>query len=270
MPVHICRECGTSYPQAALAPVTCRICQDERQYVPRTGQAWTTRAELAEERVNSWRRLEPDLFEIHTRPDFAIGQRALLVRTPAGNFLWDCIALLDSATVELVREMGGLAGIAISHPHYYTTCQDWAAAFSCPVYLHAADREWVQRPDPAIRFWEGDTLPLTPDLTLIRLGGHFPGSTVAHWRPGGGPECVLLTGDTIQLVADPERVTFLWSYPNRIPLSAGTVRRIADEIGRWRIDRLHGFEPGRTVPRNGGAVIEHSARRYIDISSQDR
>ena len=270
MPVHLCRDCGTSYADAPSPPPRCPICEDERQYVPRVGQAWTTPADLAAGHVNGWRVVEPDLFEIHTKPDFAIGQRALLVRTPAGNFLWDCVALLDDATVELVRGLGGLSGIAISHPHYYTTCQDWAAAFGCPVHLHAADREWVQRPDPAIRFWEGDTLPLAPDLTVIRLGGHFPGSAVARWTPGGGAEGVLLTGDTIQLVADPGRVTFLWSYPNRIPLSAGTVRRIAAEIGRWRVDRLHGFAPGRAVLADGGAVIERSAQRYVELLAEDR
>ena len=63
------------------------------------------------------------MFEIYTQPDFAIAQRALLIRTPAGNFLWDCIALIDDATVDLIKGLGGLAGIAISHPHYYTTCQ---------------------------------------------------------------------------------------------------------------------------------------------------
>lgn len=159
MSIHICQECGTSYPAAPSPPARCPICEDDRQYVPRTGQAWTTPAGLSESHTNTWRRLEPDLFEIHTQPDFAIGQRALLVRTPAGNFLWDCVALIDDATVELIKGLGGLADIAISHPHYYTTCQDWAAAFGCPVHLHAADREWVMRPDPAIRFWDGDTLP---------------------------------------------------------------------------------------------------------------
>ncbi len=74
-----------------------------------------TPAELNVSHVNSWWRLEPDLFEIHTKPDFAIGQRALLIRTPQGNFLWDCIALIDDATVELIKGVGGLAGIAISH-----------------------------------------------------------------------------------------------------------------------------------------------------------
>lgn len=32
------------------------------------------------------------------------------------------------------------------------------------------------RPDKAIRPWEGETLALVPDVTLIRCGGHFPGA----------------------------------------------------------------------------------------------
>ena len=131
MPVHLCVECGTSYAEAVRPPDRCPICEDERQYVPRTGQAWTTLDALRRDHVNSWRMLEPGLLEIHTKPDFAIAQRAMLVRTPSGNILWDCVALIDEATIELIRGLGGLAGIAISHPHYYTTCQDWATAFDC-------------------------------------------------------------------------------------------------------------------------------------------
>ena len=232
-------------------------------------EAWTTPDELSAYHVNAWRRLEPDLFEIHTHPGFAIGQRALLVRTPAGNFLWDCIALIDDATVELVHGLGGLAGIAISHPHYYTRCQDWASAFGCPVHLHAADRDWVMRPDPAIRFWEGDALALGHDLALVRLGGHFPGATVLHWTTDAG-DGVLLTGDTLQVVADPCRVTFLWSYPNMIPLSAATVRRMADALKQRRIDRVYGFSVGRQITRDGSDAIEHSAQRYIAVVSEDR
>ena len=269
MPIHICKECGTSYAEAPSPPACCPICEDERQYVPLSGQAWTTPDELGANHVNTWRQLEPNLFELHTQPDFAIGQRALLVRTPDGNFLWDCLALIDEATVALIRGLGGLAGIAISHPHYYTRCQDWAAAFGCPVHLHAADRQWIMRPDPAIRFWESDTLALGSNLTLLRLGGHFPGAAVLHWTTGEDGEGVLLTGDTVQVVDNARRVTFLWSYPNRIPLSAASVGRIADALKRWRIDRAYGFAPGRQIMRDGGAVIEHSARRYIELLSED-
>jgi DNA-directed RNA polymerase subunit RPC12/RpoP len=139
MPVYICKTCGTSFPQTPTPPAQCPICEDERQFVPRRRQQWTTPQDLREDHVNGWARLEPDLFQIQTHPNFAIGQRALLVRTPQGNILWDCVALIDDATIELVRGLGGLKAIAISHPHYYTTCQDWARAFDCQVHLHAAD-----------------------------------------------------------------------------------------------------------------------------------
>lgn len=270
MPIHICRECGTSYADAPAPPPCCTVCEDERQYVPRTGQAWTTPAQLGAEHVNTWRLLEPDLFEIHTHPGFAIGQRALLVRTPQGNFLWDCIALIDDATVELIRGLGGLEGIAISHPHYYTTCQDWASAFNCPVHLHAADKDWVMRPDPALRFWDGDTLSLGHGVTVLRLGGHFPGASVLHWADGADGKGALLSGDTLQVVADPCRVTFLWSYPNMIPLSAGTVRRIADALKPWRFDRVYGFSVGRQIGEHGSVAVEFSAQRYIASLQQDR
>jgi hypothetical protein len=137
-------------------------------------------------RANKWQQLEPRLFGIKTVPAFAINQRALLLQTPHGNILWDCIANLDPATKALVTALGGISAIAISHPHYYTTMQEWAAAFDAPVYLHASDREWVMRDSPAIHFWEGDALEIFPSVTLLRLGGHFAGGTVLHWQEGEG------------------------------------------------------------------------------------
>ena len=171
MPVHICKTCGTSYPDMLQPPGRCPICEDERQFVPRTGQAWITRERLAATHANAWRRLEADLFEIHTQPEFAIGQRALLLRTPQGNILWDCIALFDDATEALLRSLGGIKAIAISHPHYYTCMQDWAHAFECPIHLHAADAEWVMRGDGAIHHWQGETLEIWP--ALLVSGGSF-------------------------------------------------------------------------------------------------
>lgn len=112
-------------------------------------------------------------------------------------------------------------------------------------------------------------MELAPALTLIRLGGHFPGSTVLHWTPEGTEDGVLLTGDTVQVSADPRRVSFMWSYPNRIPLSPRTVRRIADTLKNWRIDRVHGFNVRCEITDNGGAAIEHSAQRYIDLLNED-
>ena len=265
MPIHICSTCGTSYPDADTPPSRCPICDDERQYVPRGGQAWTTREKLAGGHVNAWRQLEADLFEIHTHPGFGIGQRALLLRTPEGNILWDCISLLDEATETLVRALGGLRAIAISHPHYYTCMQDWARAFECPVHLHAADAEWVMRSDPGIQHWDGETLDIARGVTLLRLGGHFPGGTVLHWAQGAGGSGALLSGDIVQVAADLGRVSFLWSYPNMMPLSGATVRRIADTVAPWQFERIYGAFPGRQVMAGGARAVARSAARYIEL-----
>jgi glyoxylase-like metal-dependent hydrolase (beta-lactamase superfamily II) len=265
MPIQICTTCGTSFPDAANPPPACPICDDERQYVARSGQAWTTPARLAAAHANAWRQLEADLFEIHTQPGFAIGQRAVLLRTRTGNILWDCITLFDDATKALVQSLGGLKAIAISHPHYYTSMQDWAHAFGCPVHLHAADAEWVMRGDPAIRHWQGETLQIMPGVTLLRLGGHFPGGTVLHWAGGAEGRGALLSGDIVQVAADLNRVSFLWSYPNMMPLAAATVRRIADTLKPWRFERIYGAFPGRQVMANGALAVERSASRYIEL-----
>ena len=83
------------------------------------------------------------LLGIGCEPRFAIGQRALLVPGPAGNILWDCISLIDAAAVRVVEALGGLAGIAISHPHYYSSMVEWSRAFGgVPVWLHDDEREW--------------------------------------------------------------------------------------------------------------------------------
>jgi len=274
MPIHICCACGTSYPDAPTPPSRCPICEDERQFVPRGGQVWTTPEQLAGGHVNAWRRLETDLFEIHTHPGFGIGQRALLLllllRTSGGNILWDCISLLDDATEALIRGWGGLRAIAISHPHYYTCMQDWARSFDCPVYLHAADANWVMRPDPAIRHWDGETLEIAQGVTLLRLGGHFPGGSVLHWARGADARGALLSGDIVQVAADLSRVSFLWSYPNMMPLAAATVRRIADTLAAWEFERIYGAFPKRQVTAGGARAVARSAARYIELLEGDQ
>jgi glyoxylase-like metal-dependent hydrolase (beta-lactamase superfamily II) len=263
MPAFICTACGTQYPPAEAPPPQCPICTEERQYVPPSGQSWTALEQLAARAFNSFREHEPGLIGIGTQPAFAIGQRALLIRTAHGNVLWDCIALIDAATVTLIKALGGLSAIAISHPHFYTTMAEWSRAFGdCPIHLHAADRDWVMRKTPAIKFWDGETLKLSPELTLIRCGGHFPGAACLHWAKGAGGKGVLLTADTATVTTDRKFLTFMRSYPNLIPLSPKQVRAIGAALAPFSYDRIYGHFFDRVIPANAKQAMEISVERY--------
>jgi glyoxylase-like metal-dependent hydrolase (beta-lactamase superfamily II) len=263
METYICVTCGTQHAASAAPPAHCAICADERQYVGWAGQRWTTPAALGQDHHTRMQEEEPGLTGIGTEPAFAIGQRALLVQTPEGNLLWDCISLLDAATIAAVQALGGLRGIAISHPHYYAAMVRWSQAFDAPIYLHAADREWVQQPDPAIVFWEGETRPLWGGLTLIRCGGHFPGGTVLHWPAGAAGRGALLTGDILMVASDRRYVSFMYSFPNYLPLSVGAVQRIVAAVVPWAFERLYGAWWERVVATEAKAAVARSAARYL-------
>jgi glyoxylase-like metal-dependent hydrolase (beta-lactamase superfamily II) len=263
MEPYICLTCGTQFTPSERPPAACPICDDERQYVGYGGQQWTTMAELQRERENEIRQVEPGLTGIGTRPTFAIGQRALLVQTPEGNLLWDCITLLDDATVAAVRQLGGIRAIAISHPHYYSAMVEWARAFDATIHLHADERPYVMRPDETIQYWEGETQPLFGGLTLIRCGGHFAGAQVLHWPAGAEGRGALLTGDIINVVQDRRYVSFMYSYPNLIPLPAREVRRIVNAVAPFSYDRIYGAWWERIVDRDAAAAVARSAERYI-------
>jgi hypothetical protein len=264
LPNFICTACGTQYAENDLPPAACAICQDERQYVKITGQHWTTLDRLRLTNRNSIKFKEPGLIGIGIDPQFAIGQRALFLRTPQANVLWDCLPLLDDAVVEAIKAMGGISAIAISHPHYYSSMVEWSQAFGgVPIYLHAADRQWVMRPDKAIVFWEGETKALAEGLTLIRCGGHFEGGTVLHWASGAGGRGALLSGDVIQVVPDRKHVSFMYSYPNYIPLPASAIERIVWAVEPFHFDRVYGAFWDMVIEADGKAVVRRSAERYL-------
>ena len=260
---YICKTCGVQFAESAQPPERCPICNEERQYIGPNGQQWTTLAALREEYHNVIKPVAPDLTGIGTHPSFAIGQRALLVRTAAGNVLWDCISLIDDPTVAAVKALGGISAIAISHPHFYSSMVEWSRAFDAPVYLHADDRQWVMRPDASLIFWEGETQPLVEGVTAIRCGGHFDGSAVLHWAAGAEGRGALLTGDTIQVVSDRRYVTFMRSYPNSIPLPAAAIRRIVAAVEPYPFDTLYGGWWDRIVGPDAKGAVARSAERYI-------
>lgn len=271
MPAFICETCGSQFAPSEEPPSSCPICEDERQFVPTGGQRWTTLDKLTQGHFNCYRQYEPGLIGVGTVPKFAIGQRALILRASEGNILWDCISFLDAATIELVNGLGGLCAITISHPHYYGTMVEWSRAFGgIPIHLHVADRQWIMRPDPAIKLWDGDTMSLARGITLIRCGGHFAGGTVLHWAAGAEGRGALLCGDIVQLIPDRRFVSFMRSYPNLIPLSAAAVARIWAMLEPFSFETVYGafFDRG-VIPRGGKHAVKRSVQRYIAMLQGD-
>ena len=98
-------------------------------------------------------------------------------------------------------------------------------------------------------------------MTLSQPGGHFPGSAVAHWQAGAEGRGVLLTGDTIFANPDRTSVSFMRSYPNRLPLSGAVVKRVADHVDRFEYDRLYGnFD--NAIDADAKAIVHRSAERH--------
>ena len=264
MKQYICVTCGTQFTESETPPEHCPICEDERQYVGHNGQQWTTLEALRTDHKNVFKEEEANLIGIGTEPQIAIGQRGLLVQTPTGNVLWDCITLIDDESITQVKALGGIDAIAISHPHYYGSMIEWSKAFDAPIYLHEAERQWVMRPDPAVKFWTGETHALADGVTLIRCGGHYEGGQVLHWANGADGKGALLTGDIINVVSDRRYVSFMYSFPNYIPLSPSAIRKIVAAVEPFTYDRIYSAWFGRTVRENAKASVAFSAERYIN------
>lgn len=263
--VWICATCGNHHPEAESPPEVCVICADERQWVPPDGQRWTTPAKLsAAGHRSELHEVEPDLFGIGVEPQFAIGQRALLVRTSEGNLLWDPPGFLDERAIRAVRELGGLRAVSASHPHFYGAIAVWSRAFDAEILLPEVDVSWLTRPTPAVRTWSG-SLPVLPGVTLVQCGGHFPGSAVVHWQEGAAGDGALLSGDTIFVTPGEDRVTFVWSAPNRIPLPEPAVRGVVEAVRPYGFDRIYGGWWSPVLHRDARRVVESSAERYIQF-----
>ena len=257
----VCRTCAVEH--GGDRPQTCRICADERQYVPPGGQQWVSLAELTAQghRVEI-DELEPGLHELHVVPGVGIGQRSKLLCTPDGNLLWDPPGFIDQRSIAAVDDLGEVVAVAASHPHMFGVQVEWSHALGrVPVLVAEADLGWLARTDPVIETWSGD-LDVLPGVTLAQPGGHFPGSAVAHWGAGAQGRGVLLSGDTVLPNPDRATVSFMRSYPNRIPLSAAVVERLAQDLGRFRFDRLYG-NFAEFISADAAAAVQRSAQRHI-------
>ena len=262
MTTTVCVTCGNHYLE--VPPELCVVCADERQWVPPDGQRWTTLATLAEAGHRSdVREVEPGLTGIGASPPVAIGQRSLVVSTQAGNILWDPSGFIDDQAVAAVRGLGGLAFVTASHPHFYGSIAAWADEFGAEVLVPADDQAWLRvAPDTRVRTWSA-RLQVLPGVTLIQCGGHFPGSAVLHWADGADGAGVLLSGDTIFVTPGEDRVTFVWSAPNRLPLSQVAVRAVWEAVRPYQFDRIYGGWWTPVIRSDAKNIVQRSALRYI-------
>ncbi|KAF2750631.1 hypothetical protein M011DRAFT_395519 [Sporormia fimetaria CBS 119925] len=256
----ICITCGTQY-DAPLSspPKQCRICEDPRQYVPPYGQLWTSLSSAQPHMQNtltpcstnpaitfltttanpSSPSLHPSLSSgkpisasllpgLPAQKVLGIGQRAILLQTPNGNILWDCLSFLSPSTVSEIQEKGGLKAIVISHPHFWTTHLEWAKAFECPVYLAGWDEEWSCRADNEARrvLVRDEVTEIVPGVKVVRVGGHFEGSMCLWWDGRGKDGESGLAPPESNQQPGTSRYTFMWSYPNMIPLAPAAIHKI--------------------------------------------
>lgn len=256
----ICATCGVETSESEQPPSSCAICVDERQWVPAEGQQWTTLRELRDQGTRIViTQVEQDLWGLRAEPEVGIGQQTMVVRTAEGSLVFDCVGYVDEAAIDFVRSLGPTLAISSSHPHMYGVQTEWAKALGAPILLAERDQEWVRRTD-LVDFFD-DRQELAPGLTLHRVGGHFAGQTVVEWASGNEGKGVLLAGDAIFTNPDGRTVSFMRSYPNRLPLSGNVVQRIARQVEGLHFDRLYN-NFGAVVPKDAKAVIRYSADRH--------
>jgi glyoxylase-like metal-dependent hydrolase (beta-lactamase superfamily II) len=258
---NICKTCGTEYPPAEESLAICPICSDDRQYIPEGGQQWTNFIELAAHHKVKIKELTPVLYSLQIEPLFALGQRALLVLSPNGNILWDCIPLLDEPTVDFIKSKGGVKAIAFSHPHYYSTMRRWAAAFNCPVYIHHLDKPWVFDADKTIMFWGGAEMKLWDDIKIAHIGGHFPGSSILKVN-SLSEKGTLLCGDSLYVSRSKRHISIMYSYPNIIPLPGNELKDAIKRVLLQQFDTIYGAFEWQNLKENARTIFESSIERY--------
>jgi glyoxylase-like metal-dependent hydrolase (beta-lactamase superfamily II) len=257
----ICSTCGVQYEASATPPLSCPICTDDRQYIGLAGQTWTTLEQVNSQHKNIIEKINPDIYAIYTTPSFAINQRAHLIKTTEGNVLWDCIANLDASTIEIIESLGGIKAIAISHPHYFSTIIEWAKSFNAPIYIHSNDAGWLGRRGEAIQLWNGRYKVLWEGVKLVCCGGHFPGASVLHLANDKG---ALFTGDTIQVAPNLNTVSFMYSYPNMIPLPEKSIIQIRESVKDLDYNAIYGAF-GLYIKENAKQAVSFSIERYLNI-----
>jgi hypothetical protein len=273
----LCLSCGAQFDPSPTPPAVCPLCADERGIGPKpNGPQFATMDEIHRQHKLVTQKIDVGLYGLGITPEVAIGQRALLIRSVAGNILWDCIPFLDATTIEWVKALGGISAIALSHPHFYSAAAEWSQVFQAPVYLHEDDRQWVTRHDADLRFWSGDTQKLQDGIVLVRCGGHYAGGAVLYWPEGAGGKGSILSSDVLQVTPGRPHVSFMRSYPTLLPLPHEAIDHIASMIEPLKFETIHGGWWDLQIGKDAKAVFEASIKRYhqalnsASLSAQDQ
>lgn len=260
---NICAACGTEFPADNAIPGLCPICNDDRQFIPEKGQRWTSLTELSDNYTVAFRKINDNLHELKMSPSFAIGQRTFLILSPGGNILWDCIPLLNESTIDFIRSKGGLKAIVFSHPHYYSTMNQWAEVFNCPVYIHRDDEQWIMNKGSYIQLWSGNEKTLWDNIRVINIGGHFPGSSILH-IPSMSSRGTVLCGDTLYISPSKRHIAVMYSYPNHIPLPPKEMDRIKELLSHIEFDTLYGAFEFQNLTEDVQLILSNSMKKYTD------
>lgn len=267
----ICITCGTQFSGNVSTPEICPICIDDRQHVPPCGQKWISRDDLKKNYQVSLQSMPglsggqsapaTSVYRLKVDPHFALNNRAILIKSKSGNILWDCIPVLDEAAIDSIKSMGGLKAIAISHPHYYSNMNDWAAAFDCPIYVHHLDAEWVMDKGPHINYWQGDELSFFDGIRMIHTGGHFRGSCVLQ-VPDLSASGTIFCGDSLYIARSKKHTAVMYSYPNQIILPRADFAAFEKRMSAIQFDSLIGAFDHQELSGNARTIYESSMQGY--------
>ena len=224
LPAFFCDNCGY-WQRFFERPPACPLCLDARHVVPQKGWRFRTTEEADSLFPCRWTELEPGVWRFWNDPVDGIGAMSYLIRTPAGNMMFEGCAVYSEAALAAIAGMGGVAVLAASHPHAYGALWQIQDRFDPELALHPGDLAW----SGAVRVtWPfDDTLEPLPGLRLHHTGGHFDGHTVLHDRA----RRLVFCGDALKFEldpADPRRARTISAHKafvRGIPLTPGELRR---------------------------------------------
>lgn len=101
-------------------------------------------------------------------------------------------------------------------------------------------------------------IDLSPEVSTICVGGHFPGSRVFLHRPSSS----LAVADSVGITSR-RTCTFMWSYPNMILLSLDEIQHIWDMLKLEEFDVMLGGWMRLEIASNAKEVMRSSAVLFL-------